>query len=104
MYIVPISSSIQPLNILSQNEMAAAGDDKGIKGPTFADVFREIMGDMEDTQQVLNEDAAQLIMGGIDDLHTIYNHITKAQVAVETFVAVKNACQQSYDQILQISM
>lgn len=104
MYIVPISSSIEPLNILSQNEMAAAESKGGIKGPTFADVFREIMGDMEDTQQVLNEDAANIIMGGIDDLHTIYNHITKAQVAVETFVAVKNACQQSYDQILQISM
>lgn len=104
MYIVPISSSIEPLNILSQNETAAAGDTKGIKGPTFADVFREIAGDVTDTQQVLNEDAANLIMGGIDDLHTVYNHITKAQVAVETFVAVKNACQQSYDSIMQISM
>ena len=104
MYIVPISSSIHPLNILSQNEMAAAGESAGIASPSFADVFREIMGDVEDTQQVLNEDAAKLVMGGIDDLHTIYNNITKAQVAVETFVAVKNACQQSYDSIMQISM
>lgn len=103
MYIVPISSSIQPLNILSQNEMAAA-EASGIKGPTFADVFKEIIGDVQDTQQVLNEDAANLVMGGIDDLHTIYNNITKAQVAVETFVAVKNACQQSYDNIMQMSM
>lgn len=104
MYIVPISSSITPLNILSQNETAAnAGNDRTAQ-PSFADVFREVMGDVTDTQQTLNEDAARLVMGEIDDLHTIYNDITKAQVAVETFVAIKNAAQQSYSEIMQMSV
>lgn len=103
MYIVPISSSITPLDILSQNE-AAAGESSKADSPSFADVFREIFSDVTDTQQVVNEDSARLVMGEIDDLHTIYNNLTKAEIAVETFVAVKDACQQSYDQIMQMSM
>ena len=103
MYIVPISSAITPLDILSQNETAAAEAAK-TDSPSFADVFREVVTDVTDTQQVVNEDSARLVMGEIDDLHTIYNNLTKAEIAVETFVAVKDACQQSYDQIMQMSM
>lgn len=102
MYIVPISSSITPLNILSQNETAAAQDKAD--QPSFADVFREIAKDVTDTQKTVNEDAAKLVMGEIDDLHTIYNDITKAQIAVETFVAIKDACQQSYNELMQMQM
>ena len=103
MYIVPISSAITPLDILSQNETAAAESSK-TDSPSFTDVFREAVTDVTDTQQVVNEDSARLVMGEIDDLHTIYNNLTKAEIAVETFVAIKDACQQSYDQIMQMSM
>ena len=103
MYIVPISSAITPLDILSQNETAAAESSK-TESPSFADVFREVVTDVTDTQQVVNEESARLVMGEIDDLHTIYNNLTKAEIAVETFVAIKDACQQSYDQIMQMSM
>ena len=44
------------------------------------------------------------MQGEIDDLHTIYNNMTKASIAVETFVAVKNAAVDAYNQVLQISM
>ena len=104
MYIVPISSSITPLNILSQNETAAGEASSAQKSPSFTDVFREVAKDVTDTQQVVNEDSARLVMGEIDDLHTIYNNLTKAEIAVETFVAVKDACQQSYNEIMQMSM
>lgn len=104
MYIVPISSSITPLNILSQNETAAPDKSAEEKAPSFADVFREVVSDVNETQQVVNEDSARLVMGEIDDLHTLYNNMTKAEIAVETFVAVKDACQQSYNEIMQISM
>ncbi len=105
MYIVPISSSITPLNILSQNETEAYDEAYGsVNSPSFADVFKEIANDVETTQQTVTEDAARLVMGEIDDLHTIYNNLTKAEVAIETFVAVRDACQQSYDKLMQMSM
>ncbi|MGN0665174.1 MAG: flagellar hook-basal body complex protein FliE [Huintestinicola sp.] len=102
MFIVPISSAITPLNTMSQLNTEEYGTNK--QSPSFSDVFREIYQDVQDTQQTVNEDAAKLVLGEIDDLHTIYNNMTKAEVAVETFVAVKNAAQKSYDNIMQMTM
>lgn len=102
MYIVPISSSIQPLESVSSklDTTQLITEDS----PKFSDVFKEILQDVKDTQQQLNIDSARLVMGEIDDLHTIYNNMTKAEVAIETFIAIKDAAQQSYKEILQISM
>lgn len=103
MYIVPISSAITPLNTMSQSDEVGAASAEA-KSPSFADVFREVLTDVQETQQTVNEDALKLAMGEIDDLHTIYNNMTKAEIAIETFVAIKDAAQQSYDQIMQMSM
>ena len=102
MFIVPISSSITPLNTMSQLNTEEYGTNK--QSPSFADVFREIYKDVQDTQQTVNEDAAKLVLGEIDDLHTVSNNMTKAEVAVETFVAVKNAAQKSYDTVMQMTL
>ena len=103
MYIVPISSAITPLDILSQNETAAAESGK-TDSPSFADVFREVVTDVTDTQQVVNEDSARLVMGEIDDLHTINLNAKKAQMAVQTFVALKNTAIDAYKELMNISM
>ena len=103
MFIVPISGAISPVQSVFDNEN---GQVKEIteSSPQFSDVFREVFNDVQETQQQTNIDAVKLMQGEIDDLHTIYNNITKASIAVETFVAVKNAAVDAYNQVLQISM
>lgn len=101
MYIVPLSSSITPLNTMTQNVQETAPQ---TKSPSFTDVFSEVYNDMLDTQKIVNENSADIIMGGIDDLHTIYNNITKSQIALETFVAIRDAAMQSYKEIMQMSV
>ena len=103
MFIVPISGAISPVQSVFDNEN---GQVKEIteNSPQFSDVFREVFNDVQDTQQQTNIDAVKLMQGEIDDLHTIYNNMTKASIAVETFVAVKNAAVDAYNQVLQISM
>lgn len=103
MFIVPISGAISPVQSVFDNEN---GQVKEIteSSPQFSDVFREVFNDVQETQQQTNIDAVKLIQGEIDDLHTIYNNMTKASIAVETFVAVKNAAVDAYNQVLQISM
>lgn len=103
MFIVPISGAIQPVESLFNDNSAAAAADS-VDKPQFSDVFKEIFTDVQETQRVVQEDSVRLAMGEIDDLHTIYNNMTKASVAVETFVAVKDAAINAYDKILQISM
>ncbi len=101
MYIIPISSTITPLNTMSQIDEPVV---KTEGNSSFADVFRETLNNMESTQKTLQEDAVRVSMGEIDDLHTVYNNITKAQVALETFVTVKNAAIEAYKEIQQISL
>ncbi len=103
MFIVPISNAIQPVESLFDNKTAAAVSDS-TENPQFSDVFKEIFTDVQETQRVVQEDSVRLAMGEIDDLHTIYNNMTKASVAVETFVAIKDAAVNAYDKVLQISM
>ncbi len=103
MFIVPISSSIQPVESYFDNAVKSVSEDESDK-PQFSDVFKEIFNDMQETQQVMNEDVVKLTLGEIDDLHTVYNNMTKAGIAVDTFVAVKDAVINAYDRVLQISM
>lgn len=101
MFIVPISNNISPVeSLFDKNEQVVKTEDTA----SFSDVFRDIFNEVENTQAQTQEDAVKLIQGEIDDLHTIYNNMTKAAVAVETFVAVKNAAVDAYNQVLQITM
>lgn len=101
MYIVPISSAITPLNTMSQN---IPENTSAEKTPSFSDVFSEVYNEVKSTQKTLEQNAADIVMGNIDDLHTIYNNITKAQVSLETFVAIRDAAQQSYKELMQMSV
>ncbi|MGN0603759.1 MAG: flagellar hook-basal body complex protein FliE [Oscillospiraceae bacterium] len=103
MFIVPISSAISPVQSVfdKETEQVKAPAEST---PQFSDVFKEVFNDVQETQQQSNIDAVKLMQGDIDDLHTIYNNMTKASVAVETFVAVKNAAVDAYNQVLQMTM
>lgn len=103
MFIVPISNNINPVESLfdkDNEQVSQVSEDT----PKFSDVFREIFTDVQETQAQTQADAIKIIQGDIDDLHTIYNNMTKASIAVETFVAVKNAAVDAYDKVLQITM
>ncbi len=103
MFIVPISSAIQPVeSYFDDDKKTSAGAEEDT--PKFSDVFKEFFTEMQDTQKTVEEDAVRLTMGEIDDLHTIYNDMTKASIAVETFVAVKDAAVNAYNSVLQITM
>jgi|GEM_PF-1609075 len=103
MFIVPISNAIQPVESVFDDKNTAAVADNN-DNPQFSDVFKEIFTDVQETQRVVQEDSVRLAMGDVDDLHTIYNNMTKAAVAVETFVAIKDAAVGAYDKVLQITM
>ena len=103
MFIVPISSAIQPVESLFDDDKKIVQTEED-DTPKFSDVFKEIFHEVQETQTVVQEDSVRLALGEIDDLHTIYNNMTKASIAVDTFVAVKDAAVNAYNSILQITM
>lgn len=104
MFIIPINSNIMPIESLFDKNSVKSAEELGSDSPAFSDVFKEIFSQVQETQRISQEDSVKLSMGEIDDLHTIYNNMTKAAVAVETFVAVKNAALDAYNQVMQISL
>jgi flagellar hook-basal body complex protein FliE len=98
--ISPITTGIVDLPSLftEQNEPT----ENGVSA--FSDIFKSIYGEVTDTNLTLKADALNLINGDIDDLHTIYNNMTKASIALETFVAVKNVTVASFQQIMTMQM
>lgn len=104
MFIVPISDAIRPVESYFDKDAAAASAADSSDSPQFSEVFRQIFNEVQETQRVVQEDSVKLTLGEIDDLHTIYNNMTKAAVAVDTFVAVKDAAIDAYNRVLQITM
>ena len=102
MFIVPISGAVSPVESYFDDDKKIVSEEAD--RPQFSDVFREIFNEVQETQKVVQEDSVRLTLGEIDDLHTIYNNMTKASIAVDTFVAVKDAAISAYNSILQISM
>ena len=101
MFIVPISNNIAPIeSLFDKKDSAIQTEDT----PAFSDVFKEFFNDVQETQVQVQEDSIKLIQGEIDDLHTVYNNMTKAAVAIETFIAVKNTAVDAYNQVLQTTM
>jgi flagellar hook-basal body complex protein FliE len=96
----PITTGIVNLPSL----FADQNEQKADAVSAFSDIFKNIYSETVDTNLTLQSDAVKLINGEIDDLHTIYNDMTKASIAVETFVAVKNATVASFQQIMAMQM
>ncbi|MCM1333789.1 MAG: flagellar hook-basal body complex protein FliE [Bacteroides sp.] len=106
MYIVPLSSTITPLESVERafapkdNAVAAAQTDE----PTFLDAILGLWTNAEEAQAVRNQDMINLMLGDTDSLEQVQMNIAKAQIATELFVNVKNAAVDAYNQIMQMSI
>lgn len=108
MFIVPISSVITPLESVSRvfdapKEENAEGAGN-VNPPTFIDVFTGIFNNAVEANQQKQEDILQLMMGDTDNLEEIQANITKAEIATELLVNVKNAVVDAYKEIIQMSI
>jgi len=101
MFIVPISDTIPPVKSAFESGGKAV-DTEPKTG--FTSLFRDIFAEVQESNRIVAEDNVRMAMGEIDDLHTLYNNMTKAQISVEAFVAVKNATVESYERIMQMQI
>ncbi len=74
------------------------------KPPTFLDVFQNILKDAAETTAQKNADMINLMIGDTEDLDVIQANITKAEIAVELLVNVKNAVVDAYNELIRMSI
>lgn len=105
MFIVPIGS-VQPLESVSKvfEEKEPAKTEDSVGSPTFLDIFSGIIGNAVDTNAQKQDDIVQLALGNTDNLEEIQANITKAEVATELLVNVKNSVVDSYNEIIRMSI
>lgn len=104
MFIVPIHSSIQPVNIQPILNDSADPKSEETSPSNFRQILQDVVQNVEDTEAVTKMDAYQLSIGKMDDLHTMTINSAKAEVALQTMVQLRNKLLDAYSEIMRINL
>ena len=98
MFIVPLTSSITPMETMSQKKQTESTDDGEA---TFFDVFESLV---KKTDAQVQKDSVDLMLGDVDDLAQIQVNLEKAATAVDLLVTVKNKAVDAYNEIMRMTV
>ena len=71
---------------------------------SFLDIFKGMVTNVIETNKQVDQDAIDLMLGNIDDLATVQANITKANIAVDLLVSVKNEVISTYNSIINMQI
>ena len=75
-----------------------------VENASFLDVFKGMVDNVVETNEQVDRDAIDLMLGNIDDLAQVQANITKANTAVELLVTVKNEALSAYNTIINMQV
>ncbi|MBR4096813.1 MAG: flagellar hook-basal body complex protein FliE [Oscillospiraceae bacterium] len=105
MYIIPLNSNITPLQPLeSIFPKEEAVPEAEASEPTFLDAMKGLWDNAAEAQAVKTEDMMNLMLGDTDSLEQLQINITKAELATQLLVNVKNAAVDAYNEIMRMSI
>jgi len=93
--------SVQPRPISLSEPIAAA---VATPGESFSDVIGAAMGQVEGTQASADRMAADLLIGGQGDVHSVALASQKAELSMELFQQVRNKFVQAYQELMKMPM
>lgn len=71
---------------------------------SFLDIFKGMVNNVIETNEQVDRDAIDLMLGDIDDLATVNANIEKANTAVDVLVSVKNELISTYNSIINMQI
>ncbi|MBE6902150.1 MAG: flagellar hook-basal body complex protein FliE [Ruminococcaceae bacterium] len=71
---------------------------------SFLDIFKGLVDNVVETNEQVDRDAIDLMLGNIDDLAQVQANIEKASVAVDLLVTVKNEALSAYNTIINMQV
>ncbi len=101
--LVPLSTltpvePVAPLNVTTET-MAI-----NVQDASFLDIFRGLVDNVVETNEQVDRDAIDLMLGNIDDLAQVQANIEKAGIAVDLLVTVKNEALSAYNTIINMQV
>lgn len=104
MFIVPLTSNITPIEPVQLKPAEETVQTEEKSGGTFLDAMMGLWDNAVEAQAVKNEDMMNLMLGDTDSLEQMQINVTKAQIATELLVNVKNAAVDAYNEIMRMSI
>lgn len=101
MFIVPLTSSITPLETTGSKKQA---EENAEGEATFLDIFESLVNNVKETDAQVQQDAIDLMLGDVDDLAQIQVNLEKAATAVDLLVTVKNKAVDAYNEIMRMTV
>lgn len=105
---VPIDNIGEMQRMERMERMSRMGEEKqyavNAKDASFLDIFRGMVDNVVETNEQVDRDAIDLMLGNIDDVAQVQANITKAEVAVELLVTVKNEVLSAYNSIINMQI
>lgn len=71
---------------------------------SFLNIFKGMVDNVVETNEQVDRDAIDLMLGNIDDLAQVQSNITKAGIAVDLLVTVKNEALSAYNTIINMQV
>lgn len=75
-----------------------------VDSASFLDIFRGLVDNVIETNEQVDRDTIDLMLGNIDNLAEVQANIEKAATAVELLVTVKNEVISSYNSIINMQI
>ncbi len=103
---VPISTltPMEPMEPMTPMDEAGRQKALNVEDASFLDVFRGLVDNVIETNEQVDRDAIDLMLGNIDDLAQVQANIEKASVAVDLLVTVKNEALSAYNTIINMQV
>ena len=75
-----------------------------VEKASFLDVFRGMVNNVIETNEQVDRDAIDIMLGNVDNLAEVQMNITKANIAVEMLTTVKNEVLSAYNSIINMQI
>ena len=100
MYLVPLSG------LPSIAEAPATKNGTGERGSSggFADIMRDAMDTLRESQKAAEHDAYSLALGDVSDLHSLRINSAMEATAVETVAQLTSRAVSAYKEIMQMQI
>lgn len=100
---VPFSTinSMEPMTPMDSASRAKA---LNVEDASFLDIFKGLVNNVVETNEQVDRDAIDLMLGNIDDLAQVQTNIEKANTAVDLLVTVKNEALSAYNTIINMQV
>lgn len=88
---------IRPLDTAAQSSPVQPG-------AMFEDIFRNAVSAVNETDAKVKTDEIAVATGKSDDLHSLMIDISKADLAVQTLVQLRNKALDAYNEIMKVTL